>query len=79
MSPKLVCGVVTQLCLEVLKAARRQRETYVGPWLPEPVVDAESDDTDDVTSPLMMASDFRSTLRRLRSRPSTRATPGELR
>lgn len=29
--------VVTRLCLDQLKAARRTRETYVGPWLPEPV------------------------------------------
>jgi len=25
---------VTRLCLDQLKSARRQRETYVGPWLP---------------------------------------------
>ena len=29
--------VVTNACLDVLKSARVQRETYVGPWLPEPV------------------------------------------
>jgi RNA polymerase sigma-70 factor (ECF subfamily) len=29
--------VVTRLCLDQLKAARRTRETYVGPWLPEPL------------------------------------------
>ena len=28
---------VTRLCLDQLKSARRQRETYVGPWLPDPV------------------------------------------
>src|SRR5690349_21996600 len=31
--------VVTRLCLDQLKSARRRRETYVGPWLPEPVVE----------------------------------------
>ena len=31
--------VVTRLCLDELKSARSRRETYVGPWLPEPVVD----------------------------------------
>jgi len=46
---------VTRLCLDQLKSARRQREIYVGPWLPEPVVEAEEDDVDDVTLPLMMA------------------------
>ena len=30
---------VTRLCLDQLKSARRQREVYVGPWLPEPVVE----------------------------------------
>ena len=35
--------VTTRLCLDVLKSARRRRETYVGPWLPEPVVEADSD------------------------------------
>jgi len=30
--------VVTRICLDELKSARRKRETYVGPWLPEPVL-----------------------------------------
>ena len=29
--------VVTNRCLDVMKSARTRRETYVGPWLPEPV------------------------------------------
>ena len=29
--------VVTRLCLDQLKSARAQRETYVGPWLPDPL------------------------------------------
>src|SRR5262245_1750741 len=33
--------VVTRLCLDQLKSARAQRETYIGPWLPEPVVEEE--------------------------------------
>lgn len=32
---------VTRLCLDRLKSARAKREIYVGPWLPEPVFDAE--------------------------------------
>ncbi len=32
--------VVTRLCLDRLKSARQRREIYVGPWLPEPIVDA---------------------------------------
>jgi len=31
--------VVTRLCLDHLKSARARRETYVGTWLPEPVLD----------------------------------------
>ena len=34
--------VVTRLCLDHWKSARVRRERYVGPWLPEPVVDDES-------------------------------------
>src|ERR1700755_781347 len=30
---------VARLCLDRLKSARAQRETYVGTWLPEPLVD----------------------------------------
>jgi RNA polymerase sigma-70 factor, ECF subfamily len=38
-SPKaFLTTIVARLALDVLKAARRQRETYVGPWLPEPLV-----------------------------------------
>lgn len=33
---------VTRLCLDRLKSARAQREIYVGPWLPEPIVDTET-------------------------------------
>jgi RNA polymerase sigma-70 factor, ECF subfamily len=31
--------VVTRLCLDQLKSARARHELYVGPWLPEPVLD----------------------------------------
>lgn len=38
-SPKaFLTTIVTRLSLDHLKSARVQRETYVGPWLPEPVV-----------------------------------------
>src|SRR5215471_4716367 len=29
----------TRICLDTLKSARARREEYVGPWLPEPVLD----------------------------------------
>jgi len=32
----------TRLCLDRLKSARAQRESYVGPWLPEPVIEPEA-------------------------------------
>jgi RNA polymerase sigma-70 factor (ECF subfamily) len=54
---------VTRLCLDQLKSARRQRETYIGPWLPDPVVDEDEAD-DDVTLPLMLALERLSPLER---------------
>src|SRR5690606_18265934 len=30
--------IVNHLCLDHLKSAQARRETYVGPWLPEPVL-----------------------------------------
>lgn len=33
---------VTRLCLDRLKSARTKREIYVGPWLPEPIADADA-------------------------------------
>src|SRR5262245_33013410 len=32
----------TRLCLDMLTSARARREAYVGPWLPEPVVDTSA-------------------------------------
>jgi len=56
--------VVTRLCLDSLKSARRQRETYVGPWLPEPIFDSEQATSDDVTLTLMLALERLSPLER---------------
>jgi RNA polymerase sigma-70 factor, ECF subfamily len=56
--------VVTRLCLDKLKSARAQREIYVGPWLPEPVFDADRLSTeaatelaDDLSFALLLALD----------------------
>ncbi len=39
-SPKaLLTTIIVRLCMDQLHLARRQRETYVGPWLPEPIGD----------------------------------------
>lgn len=55
--------MVTRLCLDQLKSARRQRETYIGPWLPDPVLDEEEEE--DVTLPLMLALERLSPLERV--------------
>src|SRR5690606_383765 len=56
--------VVMHLCLDRLKSARRERETYVGTWLPEPIVESGEEDVDDVTLPLLMALERLSPLER---------------
>lgn len=40
---------VSRMALDVLRSARVRRERYVGPWLPEPVVEAAADPADKVT------------------------------
>jgi RNA polymerase sigma-70 factor (ECF subfamily) len=53
---------ITRLCLDQLKSARHQRETYIGPWLPDPIV--EEEEVEDVTLPLMLALERLSPLER---------------
>jgi RNA polymerase sigma-70 factor, ECF subfamily len=53
---------VTRLCLDQLKSARRERETYIGPWLPDPIM--EEDEVEDVTLPLMLVLERLSPLER---------------
>lgn len=53
---------VTRLCLDQIKSARNSRETYIGPWLPDPLV--EEEEADDVTLPLMLALERLSPLER---------------
>lgn len=57
---------VTRLCLDVMKSARAQRETYVGSWLPEPIVEAEDEEirSDELTLTLMLALERLSPLER---------------
>jgi RNA polymerase sigma-70 factor, ECF subfamily len=48
-SPRsFLATIVTRLCIDTLRSARAQREVYVGPWLPEPIVtpDNRRPDTD---------------------------------
>ncbi|EPC03165.1 hypothetical protein L861_22920 [Litchfieldella anticariensis FP35 = DSM 16096] len=63
--------IVTRLCLDRLKQARTQREVYVGPWLPEPLVEEWSATTlppqhieQDVSTALMVALERLSPLER---------------
>jgi len=63
--------VVTRLCLDRLKSARARREVYVGPWLPEPIVDAAAmspdaatELADDLSFALLLALDRLSPLER---------------
>lgn len=41
--------IVTRLCLDQLRSARARRETYVGPWLPEPLRTAEPVDPQSIS------------------------------
>ncbi|WP_103099067.1 sigma-70 family RNA polymerase sigma factor [Novosphingobium guangzhouense] len=59
--------IVTRLCLDRQKSARTQRETYVGPWLPDPLLGSVEPDvmiSDDITVTLMLAMERLSPLER---------------
>jgi RNA polymerase sigma-70 factor (ECF subfamily) len=60
---------VTRLCLDHIKSARSRRETYVGFWLPEPLIEipaagASVEEAEDVSLVLMMALERLSPLER---------------
>jgi len=64
-------ATVTRLALDRLRSARARRETYVGPWLPEPILDNDAADpahaaalADDVSFALMLALERLSPLER---------------
>jgi RNA polymerase sigma-70 factor (ECF subfamily) len=51
--------LVTRLCIDVLRSAHARRMEYVGPWLPEPLVDGAVDQlTHDPTSLHELADDL---------------------
>ncbi|WP_239037399.1 sigma-70 family RNA polymerase sigma factor [Marinobacter sp. C7] len=62
--------IISRLCLDRLKAVHRQREIYVGPWLPEPLVESLEAPVgaealaNDVTFALMLALERLSPLER---------------
>jgi RNA polymerase sigma-70 factor, ECF subfamily len=39
--------IITRLCMDQLHLARRTREVYVGPWLPEPILTATTSESAD--------------------------------
>lgn len=44
--PAWLTTVTTNICIDRLRSARHQRETYVGPWLPEPLLTDDHDPAD---------------------------------
>jgi RNA polymerase sigma-70 factor (TIGR02957 family) len=47
--------IVTNVAMDRLRSASRQRETYVGPWLPEPILtDTAGPDSDSVSMALLV-------------------------
>lgn len=46
--------IVTNVAMDRLRSASRQRETYVGPWLPEPVITDETTDVESVSLALLV-------------------------
>jgi RNA polymerase sigma-70 factor, ECF subfamily len=43
--------ILTRLCMDQLDLARRKRELYVGPWLPEPILTTITSDAADAADP----------------------------
>src|SRR5438094_83884 len=39
--------ITSRLCVDQLQLARKKRELYVGPWLPEPILTTEVAETGD--------------------------------
>ncbi|WP_429007147.1 sigma-70 family RNA polymerase sigma factor [Roseixanthobacter psychrophilus] len=58
--------IVTRLCLDAMKSARARHETYVGHWLPEPMIEPETEALrpDELTLTLMLALERLSPLER---------------
>ena len=57
--------VTTRLAIDRLRSARHRRETYVGPWLPEPMVTTENDPADVVATAERLSMALLFTLERL--------------
>ncbi len=58
VSPRdYLASILTRLCLNQLTSARSRRETYIGPWLPEPTLTPE---TPELADPEAQASRYES-------------------
>jgi RNA polymerase sigma-70 factor (ECF subfamily) len=58
-------AVTTRLCIDHLRSARVRRETYVGEWLPEPVLTEEVDPAQNVADADSLSMSFLLVLERL--------------
>jgi RNA polymerase sigma-70 factor (ECF subfamily) len=49
-SPKsFLTTIITNLCIDQLRSAKKKKETYVGTWLPEPIIsDKNEDNVEDI-------------------------------
>lgn len=41
-----LCKIVTNRCLDLIRSSAKKREVYVGPWLPEPLLEKENSTND---------------------------------
>jgi RNA polymerase sigma-70 factor (TIGR02957 family) len=41
-----LCKIVTNRCLDLIRSSTKKREVYVGPWLPEPLLEIENSPND---------------------------------
>ncbi|MBB2944401.1 RNA polymerase sigma-70 factor (ECF subfamily) [Actinoplanes lutulentus] len=56
--------IVTNLAMDRLRSAVARRETYVGPWLPEPILTSSSGSFDEVSTALLLVMESLSPLER---------------
>src|ERR687898_3407064 len=48
-------SIVTRLCIDRRRAMEARKETYIGPWLPEPVVESDEGDRLEAAESVSMA------------------------
>lgn len=56
--------IVSRLAIDTMRSARARREVYVGPWLPEPMIEDEAKGEDQLTTALLLALERLSPLER---------------